>query len=488
MKSIRYIILLILCISCGEDYLETAPSTYINFEDYHKSAKKNPELLEATLNGIYKEMIDSKVGNTNYSFDFGQKSIDIFTDMLSGDMALNKNQNNVYSRFANLQTTNDNTKEENAIPWTYYYKIINHSNAIITNLSNISNSENKTFGYILGQCKALRAYAYFYLLQLYVTEYNPNESALPLLLTPRQIVEPQSTNKLIYKQIINDLKEAISLLNGFSRQGQKYKINQDVAKVLLAYVYASIGDIEFYREGKKLTDKLINSNKYPLLKGKELITNGFRDVSTKSWLWGYDITESLNIYTGSWWSQVDLFTFGYQISDTKVIDEDLYNLIREDDIRKQQFETKNKRFYLAPTNKFFDKNRKIDGVKQPIDKDYIFIRMAEIYLLNAEFSARLGDESSAKKSLMTLLESRISNPSYINSLSGTFLLDEIYLQTRIELWGEGKTYLALKRFKKNITRGKNHLYHAGKSFNYNDNILTFSIPITEILNNPYIKK
>jgi hypothetical protein len=49
---------------------------------------------------------------------------------------------------------------------------------------------------------------------------------------------------------------------------------------------------------------------------------------------------------------------------------------------------------------------------------------------------------------------------------------EIYLQTRIEFWGEGKSYLAMKRNKATTTRGSNHLFFAGDSFQYNDAKLT----------------
>jgi hypothetical protein len=44
------------------------------------------------------------------------------------------------------------------------------------------------------------------------------------------------------------------------------------------------------------------------------------------------------------------------------------------------------------------------------------------------------------------------------------LKKEIYLQTRIEFWGEGKSYLAMKR-KATTTRGSNHLFFAGDSSN-----------------------
>jgi hypothetical protein len=69
-------------------------------------------------------------------------------------------------------------------------------------------------------------------------------------------------------------------------------------------------------------------------------------------------------------------------------------------------------------------------------------------------------------------------------LSGQALLNEIYLQTRIELWGEGKSYLAMKRNKATITRGTNHLFEPGVAFPYTDPKLTFVIPQAEVLNNP----
>ncbi|HEU4610273.1 MAG TPA: hypothetical protein VFS31_19270, partial [Chitinophagaceae bacterium] len=78
--------------------------------------------------------------------------------------------------------------------------------------------------------------------------------------------------------------------------------------------------------------------------------------------------------------------------------------------------------------------------------------------------------------------------SYLDGLSGQDLLNEIYLQSRIELWGEGKSYLAMKRNKATITRGTNHLYEAGNSFQYNDPRLTFVIPQAEVLNNPNLDK
>jgi hypothetical protein len=76
--------------------------------------------------------------------------------------------------------------------------------------------------------------------------------------------------------------------------------------------------------------------------------------------------------------------------------------------------------------------------------------------------------------------------AYLDTLTGEALMDEIYLQTRIELWGEGKTYLAVKRLEKTITLPENHLSLPGETVPYNADELSFEIPQSEIQNNPNI--
>ena len=89
--------------------------------------------------------------------------------------------------------------------------------------------------------------------------------------------------------------------------------------------------------------------------------------------------------------------------------------------------------------------------------------------------------------MKSFLDNRLSSTTYIDGLSGTALLNEIYLQTRIEFFAEGKSYLAMKRNKATVTRGTNHLYSPSKSFSYDSNELTFDIPQGEINNNPNLK-
>ena len=115
------------------------------------------------------------------------------------------------------------------------------------------------------------------------------------------------------------------------------------------------------------------------------------------------------------------------------------------------------------------------------------MRIDEFYLLNAEANAHQGNDNQAKESLKKLLAQRFKNAGdygYVDNLSGQSLLNEIYLQTRIEMWGEGKSYLAMKRNKATITRGENHLFFAGAQFPYNSDKLSLKIPQAETINNP----
>src|SRR5690606_24133438 len=131
----------------------------------------------------------------------------------------------------------------------------------------------------------------------------------------------------------------------------------------------------------------------------------------------------------------------------------------------------------------------IAGGQRSIETDYLFMRIEEIYLLHAEVAAKTGDEPAAIQSLKALLSERmedVGDYAYLDTLTGQALQDEVYLQTRIELWGEGKSYFAMKRNKATITRGANHLTYAGDLFQYNDDRLTLEIPQSEIQNNPNI--
>jgi len=494
-KSLIYSIVAasLLSVSCSEEFLDPVRDTSVlTSEDIGQAAENNPAIIGGVLDGIGSFLIEpGGVVGTGRHYDLGQKGIDIWLDMLCGDMALSSNSYGWYQNTANLVSTVDFTREENRIIWQYLYKVVNLSNNVINSLGGndaVPTTDSSRIMY--AQAKAYRGYAYFYLAQVFQREYDPNLPILPFYNgNPLEASTAKVPASQIYALIVDDLSDAVTMLDGYTRN-QKQQINQDVAKGLLAYTYATMGE---YGLAKDLSDQIINSGSYPLTTTGQLAFpgagSGFNDVNTPSWIWGYDITAEMGHQLVDWWGQIDLYTYSYAwAGDRKTIDNNLFAQIPANDIRKTQFSPSGTTA-LMPTNKFFHPGR-VAGGQQTITTDLVFMRIEEFYLLSAECAAKAGNEAAAKTRLKELLSSRLGGVSnadaYVDPLSGDALKNAIYLQTRIELWGEGKSYLAMKRNKANVTRGTNHVFRSGQSFLHNIDELSFQIPQIELNNNPSI--
>jgi hypothetical protein len=484
----------VLVTSCKKDFLETTPTQFVSAEQLGAASRQDPKLLNGSIAGLYSTMYNAGGGGTTGHDDFGQKGIDIYTDMVASDMVLAALNYGWYAPVARFQGTVDFTRNETYIPWRYYYRQVFGANSVIDALGgNDAVQTTATAKYSMGQAKAMRAYAYFYLSQLYAKEYGSGtDKILPVYKDTKVANQPKSTSKEVYDLMVADLTEAITLLEGFARTG-KDQVDKNVAKGLLAYVLAARGSAADWAQVVTLTQDIMTA--FPMttklataavLSGTTVTnpTSGFNNVATPSWMWGVDLTTAQAISLPSFWGQVDLFSYSYAwAGDPKTIDKGLYDAIRPDDIRKTQFHPT----LLDPRNKFFDPARVIGG-QRVIITDLVYMRADEFYMLNAEAKARTGQDAAARQVLTSFLSQRINDVSYLSTLSGKGLLDEIYFQTRVEFWGEGKSYLALKRNKATVKRGSNHLFDAGNSFAYNDDKLTFVIPQAEVLNNPNLNK
>jgi hypothetical protein len=475
--------LLLVTVGCNDEFLETEPTAFITQEQLSAASANNPDLLRGTISGIYSLMFETGTGGTTGHNDFGQKGVDIWTDMLSGDIALSQNTYNWYRNFVDYQSSTDFTRNECYIPWRYYYRIIRSTNIVINALGGNdavpTNAENR---WLMGQAKSLRAYSYFYLAQLYTREYNATQMVLPIYTDPAQQAQPKSSSADVYALIVDDLQDAITFMSDFNRT-TKTEINQYVAKGLLAYAYGAMGNNEGVYT---LTNDIIANGGFQLTTSAQSAFpgagSGFNDVNSPAWMWGVDLTTNQGLDLISWWGQMDFYTYSYQwAGDAKAIDRTLFNSIPTTDIRRTQFSATSGR----PLGKFFDPGRTAGG-QRVITTDYIYMRVDEFYLLNAEAAAKTGRETEAKARLTSLLTLRNSNNAYIAALTGQALKDEVYKQTKIELWGEGKSYLAMKRNQATINRGVNHLFQAGVAVPYNDVKLLFKIPQAELLNNPSI--
>jgi len=478
----------ILFFGCEKEFLEEYPTGSITPKQIADINLINPEIQGSLLLGIYENMYKAGSGGTSGHIDFGQRAMDIKTDMLSGDMVLYAKNYGWYSDISELTATEDYNNITNYGPWCYYYRIVNLSNIVIDNIGGKdSNPEDATAKASLGQALTTRAYAYFYLTQLYQNGFDANQAILPIYTSAADPNQPKSKASEVFALIEDDLTVAKGLMTDFTRdsvtQADKY-----VASTILAFAYAAQGK---WQEAADESAIVVLNSGYRVISADEAFyagsgdfVGGFNSVDTysNSVLWGVDLTADSGIGLISFWGQVDYYSYSYAAAgDYKVIDASLYSEIRADDVRKNQFLSSLK----LPLYKFYHEDREPLG-QRVVTTDLFYFRYSDMVLLHAEAQAHLGNDAASKTVLDILLSQRIVDTSYLVPLTGQDLIDEIYLQTRIEMWGEGKSYLAMKRNKASITRGSNWLDFAGETYDYDDEKLSFEIPEQEIRDNPLV--
>lgn len=500
MKKIIYILVIIASLSlssCSDDFLDQRPTSFISNEDLGETALINPSIVEGNLRGIYNQMVTAYIGGTTSQEDFGHKSFDLMSDLLSSDLAQVGSSYNRFVGLANFVWTADNTINlPNYTAWRFYYRIINSANLIIAaNGGNDAIPESDAVKGVLGQAKTIRAFAYFYLSQYFAIKYDASAEILPLYINPGEPGKAKSTMGEVYTQIIADLESGISFMNGYTRPN-KASINQNVAKGILVYVYASMGQSDKNILAQKLADEVIDSGEFTMMDADE-VTGGFTTLGTPGWMWGFDITIANNLGLVSWHGFMDYYSYSYQaVGNFRGIDRGLYTQINDNDIRKLQHGNPAGGNWvegadpLLPARKFYNLNLVHFG-QLPITDDYVYMRVTEMYLLSAEMSAVEGNDAAAKNRLKQVLAKRFNDPAdyaYVDALSGQALVNEIVFQTKIEFVGEGKSYLLMKRRKLSNTRGSNHLNRAGETISYDDPRVTFSIHQREITDNPLISE
>lgn len=494
-------------LSCSDDYLVEEPTgNEVNIRQINEAAEANPEINGGFITGIYSTMFTTETGGTTSQQDMGQKGYDIYGDMLSGDMALSGSAYGWYrAPITQLQSTQDFTQTENYQVWRYYYRVINRSNLVIETILGEPQPDDEAEldaivaelepvnRHNLGQALAMRAHSYFHLTQFMINDVTTSWTSptLPIYKVAGLSGNPKSTTEEVYNLMEDDLTRSIELLEEYTRP-TKTQVNQPIAQTILAYVLASRKDR--WEDVVTLTDDALGTTTASLMTAdsenddENSIFGGFNSVNSQGWMWGVDINEDIGLGIVSWWGQVDFYSYGYaSIGDPKAMDSNLYNSMQPDDVRREQYfndpESPN---YLQPLFKFYDSDRVQFGASQVVKADYIYMRYAEPLLLNIEALAKSGREGEARTELINFASTRIDDVSYINNLSGQDLYDEIYNQTRLELWGEGKSYFALKRNEATVVRGDNHLSLVGDPIPWNSEELTFEIPQEAIQDNSNI--
>ena len=190
----------------------------------------------------------------------------------------------------------------------------------------------------------------------------------------------------------------------------------------------------------------------------------------------------------------------------RYVSDKLYNQISETDIRKQWFvspdttstlidnesvggESVVDYFGLAPyVNVKFGAYQDVMG-NTTNSQDWPLMRVEEMIFIKAEGEAMSGNLSRAKTTLEEFVKTH-RDPSYTCKVtSAQEMQDEIWMQRRVELWGEGFALFDILRLKKPIER-KGTNYEAIVQYNLEpeSQIMIYRIPLGEIESNEGISE
>lgn len=192
-------------------------------------------------------------------------------------------------------------------------------------------------------------------------------------------------------------------------------------------------------------------------------------------------------------SHMDSYGPGYADTAYKMIASDLYDKIAENDVRKKWFgmeitDKKNPHYNVQQyvQCKFLDVST--TGIGDVFCSDYIFFRVAEMYFMAAEAYYNNNQPAEAKTMLETVMKTRI--PDYTCEKSGEELLEEIKIQKRIEMWGEGRRLFDMKRRGEDLDRSKaiNHNSSSPTHVEAGDKRFIYQIPNAELNANSAIKE
>lgn len=150
-----------------------------------------------------------------------------------------------------------------------YYSALVDANVVITKLPQlpVSEAEKPTQRHYLGNAYFARAFYHFNLAlrwgMIYDAATADKDLGVVLALEPGSLNKPaRATNAQTYKQVLDDLNEAETLLADVPTTPGNTEINADAVRALRARVYLYMGDMDkAYQEAKQLVDK----NTYPLI-------------------------------------------------------------------------------------------------------------------------------------------------------------------------------------------------------------------------------
>lgn len=474
-------------------------------------------VLTVTQKGLHEETIVGYATNLAkklYEFgaggmssrhsDLGYPSLMLAMESRGTDLVSEKSGYNWFSNqmgYGDLQSNYYFT----SMHWNAMYYVIMAANKAWQDFGERSNES--LFQFYLAQASALRAFNYFYLAQLYQQTYvgNEDQPCVPIVSGAyKYIVEkeqcPRATVREVYDYILRDLDMAEHLLSETTVTNVgKHLVTRQVINGLRARIYMVMNE---WAKAAEYAQRVIDSGMAKPYTMDEVSRPTFSDINHSAWLWGIDTEETDNVVLSgycNWPSHMGSFSYGYaQLGTWRKVSQSLYNAIPSTDVRKGWFLGANRasgnlndeqRSYVAQYGMPAYTQVKFAPYKDELGtninaSDIPLMRIEEMYLILAEAQAMLGNTAEAAKTLNSFVTT-YRDPAYnCTAATAEEMQNAVWMQRRIELWGEGHSYFDLMRMKKGVDRRG-----AGFSAEYVYNIpagdaaLIYPIPASEMNSN-----
>lgn len=339
--------------------------------------------------------------------------------------------------------------------WTLFYKYINVANNVVESakkLPQVTPDEIQGFNKVTGEAKFLRAFYYFWLLNVYGQPYDPATAStalgIPMKMTPEiqdRIFSRQTVGEC-YDLIVKDLLEAEQCLAKVPSQKKLYRADVTAVRLLLARVYLYMQN---WKEAARYARLVVEA--HPAL--ENVVKSGSKFMRA-------DNPE--NIFSMGGNDLVRMTSFYYQSTR---ISTGLYESYHENDVRRSSWFWRSGPFIAcirenhgAPlsnvpeTDKSWYYDAYIYGsssMRTPVSSLF-WLRSAEAYLILTEAKAYTGEEEEAQQALKQLVSNRYREGAperNVESLSGSDLITRIRTERRWEFPVEGHRWFDLRRYR-----------------------------------------
>ncbi|QCW99913.1 RagB/SusD family nutrient uptake outer membrane protein [Aggregatimonas sangjinii] len=469
MKYIKYLTFTLAAIlmSCDADeFLNPIPDTVVVEQAFYQS---DADVLQGVI-GIYDALqgVNDATESSEANFNRGVQFEHLLTEHRS-DNTRNATLEGSKADFHRYVIQAVNVESEDY--WASMYNVIFRANNIL-NFIDIADESNQAR--YTAEAKFLRAYAYFKLVRLY--------SDIPLvtevvLAEDREAVFTRVSEETVYAQIVEDLQEAIAVLDNT----YKSRASRAAAQGLLAKVYMS-QPTRNYEAALQLCEAIINSGEFSLQDNfSDVFYNELNDEIIFAIQYDFGNPQESQGYSAEFASTFRQGTDDGQniLHDNLIADFQAFGGTRTD-VSFITFPTRSEVTKYLPEGSdlsifppSYGDNARNAG------NDYIALRYADILLMQVEAAIGTGTSTTNAGALRSfqLIRDRAFPETAPNSVS-SISKEELLVERRVELAFENQRWFDLQRFGVAAEVLAAHALEEGYTFTGTD--LLLPIPAREI--------